>query len=84
MLVIEIQAAVSKLNAATPATSKKAATKKPAPVAKAIAAPKAQFDPDEHLRFEAERIVTAFGMAAQGVTVEAIIAGVHKYEGAVQ
>jgi len=88
MLVTDIQAAVAALNAAEPAAKPKKPAAKPIV---AVIKPNghAVFDPEEQLRIQAGRIVTAFNMTVlTGVTVVAIVQGVRGYEqayrGAVQ
>lgn len=76
-IIVKLQA----LNGTTPAP-KKSAKKKPSV---AIAAPKANthtpLNPDEILSMSVARIVAAFELEEQGVTVESMIAGVKAHEG---
>ena len=78
----QIQESLRALNASQPAAkpAKKAAAVKTNGVT--------QLSPNESLRLTIARVIAAFGLAEQGVTVDTMVAGVEKfeapYQGAVQ
>ncbi len=77
MHINDIQKRLNKLNAAAPAVKK---------IKKVAAAPAVKTNghtvltADEQLAFAAGRIIAALNLAAKGVTVEALVAGVKKFE----
>jgi hypothetical protein len=77
MTIPEIQHRLQALNGASPA---------PAKVKRPSAAPALKtnghtvLNPDELLAISAARIVAAFDLGAKGVTPEALVAGVRKFE----